>query len=206
MGNNTKLIQPSKVYFKNRGRTAGLSSSKKLIPVIESVLCAILLVGCRPSYERYGSAGYFDAIMALKSSASEVVSVRREGGMLELIACNVSQFPVSTEAYFKSPPSRMFTLPVPLSCEEKKVFLKWRSTPVDARHLHSVMSLVSMVESIGLEKGYVAKLNSLINSTNGYYAMSFERLGSNAIYNVTLYVMDPSSRRLYYLTDTNDSL
>jgi hypothetical protein len=63
-----------------------------------------------------------------------------------------------------------------------------------------------MVESIGLEKGYVAKLNSLINSTNGYYAMSFERLGSNAIYNVTLYVMDPSSRRLYYLTDTNDSL
>lgn len=165
------------------------------------LLIIISAVGGCEYGDVHGTAASFDRILGLKVKPVEVVALRHGG--VDFTGCFVFRFPAHSALFFKSPPASFFHHPVPLSYETSKIFVTWRSGPVLPRHAAIISEAIRRAQDIGLSKPLADEMTALATSPSAFYAMSYEQTSAHHRHNVDVYLLNPSTRKLYQITDTN---
>lgn len=165
------------------------------------LLLIIIGVGGCEYGDVHGTAASFDRILGLKVKPAGIVALRHGG--VEFTGCFVFLFPAQNEHFFKSPPDSFFQHPVPLSYEASKTFVTWRPGPASPRHAAIINEAIRLAQGIGLQDALAVEMIALATSASGFYAMSYEQNAAQRRHNIDVYLLDPSTRKLYHITDTN---
>jgi len=165
------------------------------------ILLVMVLVACEYG-NIHGKPESFDRIMGLKSTAKEVLALRKS--TVDLTGFFIFQFPETTSSFFRSPPDEFFYHPLPLSYEKDKVMVKWRRTTTAKEHSRLVEEAMNRARQIGLEQKVCDSVIALSTNPKAYFAASFKNSGLEK-HNLDLFLIDPEQRILYCFVDTGST-
>ena len=168
--------------------------------LIISTLVIVCLNGCEYG-DMYGSAANADLKLGLKVKPRELYAYRQ--GNNHFTGIFVFEFPVGTAKFFESPPSDFFNHPKPLSYEQGHTFITWRRMPVDGAHEFLKNRAEKIVSRGTTAARWKSEFEAAMVDRDNYYAVRYEDLGSGRYDNITFYVLDSSSRRLFEINDTH---
>ena len=171
-----------------------MKSAKLLLVTI-----VLALTGCEYG-DVHGSAEKSDVILGLKQAPREIYSFR--AGNQDFTGYFVSDFPATSASYFAKLPSSFFDHPKLLSYERKKTLIKWQRTPVAPVHKFLLDHALSVMTSNSMPNVQVAEFKAQSETSDRYYAVTFEDEGGGRYDNINFYVLNPKDGRLYELTDT----
>lgn len=164
--------------------------------IILAIGALLLLTRC----ESGGNESREYVAVGLHETSQEIYSFRK--GIQDFTGYFVLDFPETSADYFSSPPDSFFEFPKLLSSNRDYTLVKWRKTPVAPEHRFLLEHALSVMEANDLPKERIEDFKQQSNSSDGYYAVSYEDRGAGMYDDITFYLLEPEARRLRKLSDT----